>query len=99
MNKVYSLSNPPSAPLKKKAEARRFQGPLGWRDRARRNLAHEFVEVERKACLREAEERLVERRRQREVEEEERFLWLRSDFQERDLDGPFYFEDGTEFYL
>ena len=98
MSKVYSLSNPPSTPKKKKAEAR-FQVPLVWRDRARRNLALEFSDMERKACLREAEERIAERRRQREVEEEERFLWLRSDFQERNLDGPFFFEDGTEFYL
>ena len=99
MNNVYTLSNPPSAPLKKKKAEARFAPPLEWRDRARRNLAQEFVEVERKACLREAEDQVVERRRQREAEEEERFLWLRSDFEERDLDGPFYFPDGTIFYL
>ena len=102
MSNVFSLSNPPSAPLKKKAEVRRFQPPLEWRDRARRNLAHEFSAEELKACLREAEEQVVERRRrrQREAEEkEERFLWLREDFVEKNLDGPFYFQDGTKFYL
>ena len=99
MNNVYTLSNPPSAPLKKKAEAR-FQPPLEWRDRARRNLAHEFSDMERKACLREAEEEIEERRRQREAEEkEERFLWLKEDFVEKELEGPFYFPDGTKFYL
>ena len=98
MSRVYTVSNPPSTPKKKKAEAH-FTPPPEWRDRVRRNLAQEFEEVERKARLREAEERLLERRRQREVEEEERFLWLRSDFVERELDGPFFFEDGTEFYL
>ena len=101
MSQVYSLNSPPSAPKKKKAEAR-FQPPLEWRDRARRNLAHEFSAEERKACLREAEEQVVERRRrrQREAEEkEERFLWLKEDFVEKNLDGPFYFQDGTKFYL
>ena len=94
MNKIFSLENPPSAPKKKAKES--FQLPLEWRDRARRNLVHEFVETERRACLREVEE-LIELRRQRETEE--RFLWLRSDFVEKDLDGPFFLEDGTKFYL
>ena len=72
MNKIFSLENPPSAPKKKKAKES-FQLPLEWRDRARRNLVHEFVETERRACLREVEE-LVELRRlrrQRETEEKE----------------------------
>ena len=98
MSRVYTIGNPPSAPKKKKAEVR-FAPPPEWRDRARRNLAQEFEDEERKACLREAEERIAERRRQREAEEEERFLWLKEDFEERDLDGPFYFPDGTIFYL
>ena len=99
MSNVFSLSNPPSAPLKKKKAEARFAPPLEWRDRARRNLAHEFSAEELKACLREAEEQVVERRRRRQREAEERFLWLKEDFVEKELEGPFYFPDGTKFYL
>ena len=75
---------------------------MEWRDRGRRNLAHEFAEEERRQQVREAEERLRERRRrrQREAEEkEERFLWLREDFCELELDGPHPQPDGTILYL
>ena len=64
MNKIFSLENPPSAPKKKAKES--FQLPLEWRDRARRNLVHEFVEMERRACLH--VEELIELQRRRETE-------------------------------
>ena len=65
MNKIFSLENPPSAPKKKAKES--SQLPLEWCDRARRNLVHDFVKMERRACLREVEE-LIELQRRRKTE-------------------------------
>ena len=64
----------------------------------RKILARRAKEAERRANLREAEE-AVKRRRRAAAEEEEGFLWLRPDFIVKPLDGPFYLDDGTPFYL
>ena len=95
----YSLKNPPSAPKKEKCKPA-YEIPLEWRDHARRNLTREFQQEERRRHLQEVEQKMARRRERQEREElQERFLWLRPDFVQRPLDGPFFFEDGTRFYL
>ena len=62
----------------------------------RKTLARRAKEAERRANLCQAEEAVKRRRREA---DEERFLWLRPDFVVKPLDGPFYLDNGTPFYL
>ena len=78
-----------------KEERRAIRESMQRRKEWRANLR----EAERRANLQAAEEAVKRRRLAEKEETEERFLWLRPDFKVKPLDGPFYFEDGTAFYL
>ena len=76
-------------------ERRAIRESMQRRKERRANLR----EAERRANLQAAEEAVKRRRLAAAKEEEERFLWLRPDFVVKPLDGPFYFDNGTPFYL
>ena len=76
-------------------ERRAIRESMERRKERRANLR----EAERRTNLQAAEEAVMRRRRAEKEEQQERFLWLRPDFIVKPLDGPFYFDDGTPFYL